>query len=321
MMMLVYTKFMLFFGMLTTSAVALFVMVVTASMKNASPFDDPAISAYRQHIIDRWSKYYSVNLPNHVKIVGSPGSFIVTLKDYPEEGKIRAGHFEGSRLEASKNRAVIEGYIETLKETYGAELLSFKTLDEWTSQEFTQILADKGWISTETSTIMSIGKQVFPQNDFNRPEYELRLVSSLKDLKKIAQLHGSSIGFILERMPINGLQDGRVTLWAIFSVPDDECVCSGVFECFDGRTAGVHVVGTDERHRRKGLATTLMITAIGDAFRRWTGLERIVLASTPEAVGLYQHLGFRVHGSYQTYKHTTAVTAGPKVNRQLSINQ
>ena len=319
--MLVYTKFMPFFGMMTTSAVALYVMVVTASTKNLSPFDDPAISAYRQHIIERWSKYYSANLPDHVKIVETPGSFIVALKDFPEKGKTRAGHFEGSRLEASSNRAVIEGYIETLKQAYGAGLLSFKALDDWTSQEFTQTLADKGWISTEASTIMSIGRQVFPQTDFNRPEYELRLVSSLEDLKKIAHFHGSSIGFILERMPISGLQDGRVTFWAIFSIPDDECVCSGVFECFDSRTAGVHVVGTDQRHRRKGLATILMITAINDAFRRWVGLEMIVLASTPEAVGLYQHLGFRVHGSYQTYKHITAVTAGPKVNRQLSINQ
>src|SRR5205085_3866831 len=58
----------------------------------------------------------------------------------------------------------------------------------------------------------------------------------------------------------------------------------------DGATVGLWNVATLPEARRHGAATTATLAALDDA--RTTGASLAVLASTPEALGLYERSGF-----------------------------
>jgi ribosomal protein S18 acetylase RimI-like enzyme len=67
-----------------------------------------------------------------------------------------------------------------------------------------------------------------------------------------------------------------------------------------GGALGVYNVATTPSHQRRGFGEAVMRRALDDARRR-TGIERVVLQSTPAGYKLYQRMGFRTVTTVAVY--------------------
>lgn len=74
--------------------------------------------------------------------------------------------------------------------------------------------------------------------------------------------------------------------------------------------AEVYVVGTDPEHQGRGLATTLLVSALRELAAAGVSRADLYVESDAGAVGLYDRLGFTITG--RDVQYASAVPAGPR---------
>jgi GNAT superfamily N-acetyltransferase len=74
---------------------------------------------------------------------------------------------------------------------------------------------------------------------------------------------------------------------------------AGAWSLIDGVDCGIYAVGTSPTWRRRGLARSLMLTVLGEAYRR--GARTATLQSTAMGEPLYSSLGFSPTGRYDEW--------------------
>jgi GNAT superfamily N-acetyltransferase len=79
----------------------------------------------------------------------------------------------------------------------------------------------------------------------------------------------------------------------------DGLAVAGAWSLVDGVDCGIYAVGTSPTWRRRGLARALMLTVLGDAYRR--GARTATLQSTAMGEPLYASLGFSPTGRYDEW--------------------
>lgn len=79
----------------------------------------------------------------------------------------------------------------------------------------------------------------------------------------------------------------------------DGFAVAGLWTCVHEGDCGVYAVGTAPAFRRRGDASALVEHALADARR--AGARTASLQSTPDAVSLYQRLGFTAVGRYEEW--------------------
>lgn len=92
--------------------------------------------------------------------------------------------------------------------------------------------------------------------------------------------------------------DDSVALEAWALVCDGFAVCSAL-TYVNGGDIGVYAVGTAPEWRRRGLARTLMLHMLADAYQR--GIRTASLQSTAMGESLYRSLGFHSVGRYEEW--------------------
>lgn len=266
--------------------------------------ETPGFRAYQQQTRDRWESLYSKLLPSHVKYREEAGANICEFVGYPEEGQTSAVHFQGSPIEADVDPVKIKEYVEALGSRYGGVSgLSFKVLKGWTSPQFYQVLESFGFADVELSTIMSLSNlsELLPQRPL-ADSYRLeRITDDYEKLLNFGRIHGTTCQWITDRFDPSVVFDRRLGFWQAIHEPSGTVACTALIECVNG-VAGLHMVETMMEHRRKGLASALLHNALSEVFREHSP-SHVVLGSTPEAVALYERLGFKSHGQYHSYDY------------------
>lgn len=261
------------------------------------------LEAFQHHSRDRWESLYSQLFPELVKCnVEEDGTVKSFMIGFPEEGKTRMTHLQGSPIETQTDKVLIQSYIDGLKGDE-PESVAFKVLEGWATEEFYRVLEDNGWFDVELSTVMTIANKtelIAPLRPF-ADGYTLSKVNNMKDLLEVGKMHGGSCEWILEKMDESVFEDPRLNFWRIIHNETGTLACSGLVEVVNG-IGGLHMVETHKDHRRRGLASSLVYEAISKAIDS-AELRSFVLGSSPEAVTVYSKLGFKPYGAYHSYDY------------------
>lgn len=259
--------------------------------------------ALLKHTRDRWTLLY-VPLCSAARFIEEPegdgAALIGELHGFPTAGVVRATHFCGSPLEQSTDEAAIRGRIADLVRQYGRERLGIRALHGWATPQFYAALEALDFRNAEVATLMMLhGAEEAPAPGTLPAGYALERVRTWEALQQMGALHGGSVQYVLQAMARSAVADPRLNYWAVRH--GGAMVCTAVVEAVDG-IAGIHLVETAAAHRRKGLASVLVATAVRAVFAEHPGTAVVLLGSTPEAVGLYTRLGFRTHGQYDSFE-------------------
>ena len=261
------------------------------------------VEALLKHTRDRWSLIY-VPLCGAARFIEDPeGDGIAQIGElvgFPVAGVVRATHFCGSPLEQSTDEAAIRQRITDLACRYGWTRLGIRALHGWSTPQFYAVLEALGYRNVEVSTLMMLhGAQEVPAPGALPAGYTVERVRTWEALQQLGALHGGSAQFVLQAMDRSAVTDPRLHYWAVRS--GSTMVCTTAVEIVNG-IAGIHLVETAAAHRRKGLASVLVATAIRTAFAEHPDTAVMLLGSTHEAVGMYTRLGFQTHGHYDSFE-------------------
>jgi GNAT superfamily N-acetyltransferase len=91
-------------------------------------------------------------------------------------------------------------------------------------------------------------------------------------------------------------EDTSMNAWVMIQ---DGLAVAGAWSLIHGTDCGIYAVGTAPNWRRRGLASAMMRSVLGDAYRR--GARTATLQSTPMGEPLYASLGFDPVGRYQEW--------------------
>lgn len=272
---------------------ALFISVVLGS--------EGPLSLFLQHNRDRWETLYSGLAPANVRFMEKPdGSRLAVLQDFPFQGSCKATFLHGSPLESVQDQEVIENSLVGLFDEFGgASRMAFKVLNS-SRPALPQVLASHGFADVEKSTVMWVEcmNDLIPQRPLPNG-YTMKMVDSRQELVDIGILHGATTTWLLEKFDDSVLLDNRIKFWLVMH--EGEIVCTTLIESING-VAGVHSVDTVPQHRRRGLASALVYSAVRWAFATHE-LKAVVLGSTPEGVSIYTRLGFKPAGHYHSYDY------------------
>lgn len=107
-----------------------------------------------------------------------------------------------------------------------------------------------------------------------------------------------------------GSEGGLVQLYVARdgNATGDVVGCALVLHMPQSKAAGIFEVAVKSTHRRRGIATGLMLATLDDATR--AGATRVALQASPEGKGVYARLGFQETTAFDVFVHFPGAIPG-----------
>lgn len=165
-------------------------------------------------------------------------------------------------------------------------------------------LRAKGLRASELELGMSIELGRRPGGIAIPPEAEIRRVRSRQELAAFSEVLANLVDppdvqviRFFERGASILLEEDCPMRFFVAWIGDEPAAVSELF--LGGRVAGVHMVATADRFRRRGLGMALTWTALEEGRRE--GMTTGVLQASPEGQPVYERLGFEPCGRFVEY--------------------
>ncbi len=268
------------------------------------------VRIFNEHGVYRWAQIFAIQCAGKVRTgfeddtgLNEPHQ-LVELVDFPQIGNTYCSHFQGSPLEASTDSDVIQHRLDILISRYGPTNIRFATLEGWTSDAFLRSLEQLHFSHMERKPIMMLRGLESLNADLIRDlgsEFEARRLTQKDDLwKQYVNLRPAPIRWMMSEMEEDAITHHASRYWCIVNLATHRCITTAQISVQDG-SGYLGQVSTAMEYRSLGLATSLTIAAINDAYHRYPNLKNMFLDSSPMAISMYTKLGFEIIGWINVY--------------------